>query len=112
MKKKLLFTLLIILIITSYSLAFTDVKIIEDKIISAYDSQIYIISYKVKNTGSAVSNNLVINCWILDGYGTVIHTQKAFLGPLMPGQEQSGEFSYFRPDTSFLVYHYLTLDFK
>lgn len=112
MKKKLLSILLITFILTSYALAFTDVKIIEDKVISAYDAQIYIVSYKVKNTGSVTSQNIIVNCQILDGYGNILYTQKDFLGPLAAGQEHSGEFSYFRPDTSFLISHRLTIEIK
>lgn len=112
MTKKILFILLIIAVLTTCSMAFTDVKIIEDKVTSAYNAQIYTISYKVKNTGNSVSKNIVINCYILDGYGEELYNQKHFLGPLNPGQEYSGEFSYFRPDTSFLISHRLSVELK
>ena len=103
---------LVIVFVTASSMAFTDVKIIGDNVVSAYGSQNYLISYKVKNTGTLTSQNVIVVCEILDGYGQVLYTQKDFVGPLGAGQEHAGEFSYYRPDTSFLIYHRLSLEIK
>jgi len=55
---------------------------------------------------------VVVNCQIVDGYGEELYTQKKFIGPLAPGQENAGEFSYYRPDKSFQVFHKLSLEYK
>ncbi|HPZ07915.1 MAG TPA: hypothetical protein PL110_07370 [Candidatus Eremiobacteraeota bacterium] len=106
MRNKLIFLIiLIIFLITRSSFAsFSNVQITQNQVISAYDNQIYIIAYTVKNTGNTPVRNVVVICQIVDGYDKVLKTITRTYS-LNPGQEQKGEFQYFRPDTSFLIYH-------
>ena len=89
-----------------------DLRFTEDKVVSAYDSDVYIVSYKLKNFDKSTANNVVVTCQIVDGYGEELYTQKKLIGSLSPGQELAGEFNYFRPSTSFQVFHRLSVEHK
>lgn len=85
------------------------VQIVRSGVISPYNSERYIVSYKVKNTGNTDANNVIIICNIVDGYGKTITSLTQNAGVLKPGQEYEGEFYYYRSDTSFIVYHVLSV---
>jgi len=117
MKRKFLLiilTLLITVFAISFSMAVVqrDLRVTEDKVVSGYDCDLYIVSYKIKNFDKVTVNDVVVTCQIVDGYGEELYTQKRFVGSLAPGQENAGEFSYYRPDKSFQVFHKLSLEYK
>jgi hypothetical protein len=101
------FTLLVFFSTVQVMASIEDILVTANKVNSYYDADTYVVSFKIKNTGSETVNNVVVVCEIIDGYGSVIRTLTQNAGSLQIGEEYAGKFEYYRADKSFQISHRL-----